>query len=191
MKTVQLGYRFEQAFILARELHAGQKRKLGRAPYVSHLLMVAAEVLENGGTEDHAIIALLHDSAEDQGGEKTLTRIEELFGADIASMVEACSDTLKKPKPPWRKRKETHLQRLRKAPKEVCLIMLADKLCNARSLLRGLSQQGESVWSHFSSGKEGTLWYYRQMHQLLSKRHPGVMADELDSLLEKIEHFSS
>jgi len=37
-------------------------------------------VLENGGDEDQAIAALLHDAMEDQGGLPTLAMIERLFG---------------------------------------------------------------------------------------------------------------
>ena len=37
-------------------------------------------MLENGGDEDQAIAALLHDAMEDQGGLPTLAMIERLFG---------------------------------------------------------------------------------------------------------------
>ena len=37
-------------------------------------------MLEDGGTEDETIAALLHDAVEDQGGAPTLKRIEQLFG---------------------------------------------------------------------------------------------------------------
>ena len=59
--------RFDRALQLASELHRTQKRKTSGAPYVSHLLGVCALVLEDGGSEDEAIAALLHDSIEDQG----------------------------------------------------------------------------------------------------------------------------
>ena len=49
-------------------------------PYISHLLSVTALVLEDGGDEDQAIAALLHDAIEDQGGDKTRQEIREKFG---------------------------------------------------------------------------------------------------------------
>ena len=67
---MKLSHRFEEALILATQLHADQVRKGGGVPYISHLLSVAALVLEDGGDEDEAIAALLHDAVEDQGGEK-------------------------------------------------------------------------------------------------------------------------
>jgi (p)ppGpp synthase/HD superfamily hydrolase len=77
-----------------------------RHPYLGHLLSVAGYVIEAGGTETEAIAALLHDTAEDQGGEETLAEIRQKFGADVASVVAECSDTFETPKPPWRERKE-------------------------------------------------------------------------------------
>jgi hypothetical protein len=59
---------FESALKYASRLHAKQKRKGSDAPYISHLLAVAAIVLEHGGTEKEAMAALLHDAVEDQGG---------------------------------------------------------------------------------------------------------------------------
>ena len=62
-----LGARFDHAVALTRELHARQLRKGTEIPYLSHLLGVASLVLEDGGDEDEAIAALLHDAVEDQG----------------------------------------------------------------------------------------------------------------------------
>jgi (p)ppGpp synthase/HD superfamily hydrolase len=58
--------RYDEAFRYAHELHGTQKRKGTSIPYISHLMIVSALVIENGGTEDQAIGALLHDAAEDR-----------------------------------------------------------------------------------------------------------------------------
>ena len=63
-----LSVRFDEALVLASSLHRDQVRKASGVPYVSHLLAVASLVLDEGGSEDMAIAALLHDAAEDQGG---------------------------------------------------------------------------------------------------------------------------
>jgi len=80
MKAV-LGPRFDQAFLFASELHRRQLRKGTSIPYISHLLSMAALVLEDGGGEDEAIAALLHDAVEDQGGQATLA--DKLHNARI------------------------------------------------------------------------------------------------------------
>ena len=96
-----LGERFERALVFAVETHRNQRRKGTEIPYIGHLLGVCSLVIEDGGTEDEAIAALLHDAAEDQGGEQMLERIHAEFGDHVAEIVRACSDTLQDPKPPW------------------------------------------------------------------------------------------
>lgn len=68
----ELTDRFDQAFLYASRIHGGHKRKGTGIPYLSHLMSVAALTLEHGGNEDQAIAALLHDAAEDCGGQERL-----------------------------------------------------------------------------------------------------------------------
>ena len=56
-----LGDRFVEALAYAVELLGGQARKATTIPYLSHVLAVCSLVLEDGGTEDEAMAALLHD----------------------------------------------------------------------------------------------------------------------------------
>jgi (p)ppGpp synthase/HD superfamily hydrolase len=106
------GERFEQALQFAAATHLTQVRKGTEIPYIGHLLGVCALVIEDGGSEDEAIAALLHDAAEDQGGQRMLDQIRERFGDTVADIVEACSDTFASPKPPWKDRKKASLKHL-------------------------------------------------------------------------------
>src|SRR5919198_756011 len=87
-----LGGRFERGLDLAFELHSGQRRNGSGVPYISHLLGVTSIVIAEGGSEDQAIGALLHDAAEDAGGEETLDRIRDEFGERVARIVADCTD---------------------------------------------------------------------------------------------------
>ena len=91
---MELGPRFTDALEYATKLHAGQTRKGKEVPYIGHLLGVTSLVLEAGGNEDQAIAALLHDAAEDQGGERRIGEIRERFGEPVARMVEQASDSV-------------------------------------------------------------------------------------------------
>ena len=146
--------RFEEALIFAVQLHAHQTRKNSQTPYIAHLMSVAALVLEAGCDEDTAIAALLHDAVEDQGGYKTLEEIRHRFGERVADIVNSCSDAYTIPKPPWRTRKETYLAHLSDATPAAQLVSLADKLHNARSILRDLRTESQQVWEKFKGGKE-------------------------------------
>ncbi len=138
--------RFEEALSFAARLHEQQKRKGTDIPYVSHLLAVAAIVLEDGGDEDEAVAALLHDAVEDQGGKATLQVIRKRFGDRVAGIVAGYTDSDETPKPPWRERKEKYIAHLRHAPHEVLRVSVADKLHNARAILRDLRKHGERLW---------------------------------------------
>jgi (p)ppGpp synthase/HD superfamily hydrolase len=185
-----LSPRFSEALSYVAELHAGQRRKVSGEPYISHLLAVAAIVMEYGGNEDEAIAALLHDAVEDQGGAATLAEIRGRFGAAVAAIVDGCSDTAESPKPPWRLRKESHIARLRDASPSVRLVVAADKLHNALSLQREHRRRGESLWGFFHGGRDGTLWYYRAVVDVLKQAELNPLVEELDRAVEELQLFA-
>jgi (p)ppGpp synthase/HD superfamily hydrolase len=172
------GQRFQAALAYAADAHAQQTRKGKDTPYIAHPLGVCSFVIEAGGDEDQAIAAVLHDTAEDQGGRARLADIETRFGTRVAGMVEALSDTFEQPKPPWRERKEAHLAHLEGAPADVLLVAVADKLYNAHTINRDLRTEGEAIWSRFSGGKKDTIWYYRKLAALFARRLSGPLTDE-------------
>ena len=189
-----LGPRFAQALVHAFVLHAQQKRKGTKIPYIAHLLSVAALVLEEGGREDEAIAALLHDAIEDQGGDATRKQIRFLFGKKVADIVDGCTDADTSPKPHWKERKENYIKHLYTASPEVLRVSLADKLHNARSTLKDLRRNGDKVWDRFNqeASKEDQLENYRALVNAF--RDAGglfEMVDELDRVVSAIEKESS
>jgi (p)ppGpp synthase/HD superfamily hydrolase len=186
--------KFDRALVYARHVHREQTRKGTAIPYVAHLLAVAATVLEYGGDEDLAIAALLHDSVEDQGGMARLEDVRNKFGNRVAHVVEECSDSLADTSKGERKadsqmRKTAYLSHLDSADDDVLRVSLADKVHNARSILRDLRKPdvGESVWSRFSQPRDKTLWYYRSLAEKFRQRLPGQLADELYDIVEELE----
>ncbi|CPR11849.1 metal dependent phosphohydrolase [Mycobacterium bohemicum DSM 44277] len=180
---------FVEAVAYAADKHATQTRKAGDIPYLGHLLSVAALVIEDGGTEQQAIAALLHDAAEDQGGEATLAEIAGKFGAGVASIVQECSDTLQTPKPPWRGRKESYIRHLRGASDDAVLVSLADKLDNARAILRDFRALGDEVWQRFSvQDPQQHLWYYRSLLGVFGQRTDSWMVGELRDVIDALAH---
>lgn len=176
----ELSERFEDALIYAFRLHSAQKRKVANIPYVSHLLSVAALVLEDGGDEDEAIAALLHDAVEDQGGMPVLDEIRHRYGEHVARIVDGCTDAYSLPKPPWRERKIRYLEILRHVGKDIRRVSLADKVHNARMIVSSLMQMGQSTWDCFNGGKEGTLWYYEELLKVFRQTGDGFLTDELE-----------
>lgn len=186
-----LGTRFEEALVWAARLHAGQTRKASDVPYVAHLLAVAGLVLDHGGDEDDAIAALLHDAIEDQGGARTREEIERRFGGWVVAIVDGCTDAETIPKPPWRARKEAHLERVRQATSAVKRVVAADKLHNARALAADWRRLGEGVWERFRGGREGTLWYYQEMLAAVREGAPAGLVGELESAVAELLRLAS
>ena len=182
-----LGERFAEALQFAAATHRRQTRKGSGIPYLGHLLGVCSLVIEDGGSEDEAIAALLHDAVEDQGGQPMLDEIRGRFDEHVATIVRACSDTLETPKPPWAARKEAYLEHLEHQPETVLRVSLADKLFNARAILRDYLVVGDALWTRFSSGQDGQLWYYRQLADRFARLLPGVMAGELNEAVDALE----
>jgi (p)ppGpp synthase/HD superfamily hydrolase len=182
--------RFEEALVFANRLHANQIRKGTSTPYIAHLLAVTALVIENGGREDEAIAALLHDAVEDQGGQKTREEIRRRFGDNVVSIIDGCTDTDQAPKPPWRARKEQYIARLRKESSDsVRLVSLADKMHNAKTIVTDHSQIGAAVWTRFSGGNEGTLWYYRSLLDVFRTFGFSTLLAEFERLVLKMERL--
>jgi (p)ppGpp synthase/HD superfamily hydrolase len=183
----QITERFDQALLLCASLHRHQLRKDGRTPYIAHLLTVAALVLEDGGSEDEAIAALLHDSVEDQGGLETREKIRRDFGENVAEIVAGCTESETFPKPSWQERKSRYLQQIRTGSKAVQRVSLADKLHNARCLLLQLKQEGKAVWQQFHGGKSSTLKFYQSL--LSSYQIEGIMKQEFEEIISQLEKF--
>ena len=78
--------RIKDAFALAQEKHAAQKRKSGE-PYIIHPIAVALIAAEELKLDANSVItAFLHDVVEDT--DFTIEQVRERFGDDVASLVD-------------------------------------------------------------------------------------------------------
>ena len=188
--------RFDAAYRYAADLHRDDRRKGTDIPYLTHLLSVAALVLEDGGDESQAMAALLHDAAEDhptaEGPPGRLREIGEIFGSDVGALVAFCTDHLEVVKPSTEVRKDRYVAHLREADDIRGLrISLADKLHNARSILRDLEVHGDAVWERFNTGAAFQLHYYRGLVEAFRTRavvgFTSPMVEELARTVAEIE----
>jgi len=149
---------------------------------MAHLLVVTGLVIEDGGDEDQAIAAMLHDAVEDGGGRPMLERIERAFGPRVAGIVEGCSDTVDGDSAEsWIERKRRYLAHLPEVTDDgVLRVALADKVHNARSLVRDYRQEGHRLWERFTqkTARE-QLWYYGGLLGFFQERRPGPLTEDL------------
>lgn len=182
--------RFDDGLAYASRIHRDQVRKGTSTPYISHLLGTAAIVLENGADEDQAIAALLHDAVEDQGGAARLADIRARFGARVANIVDHCTDTDIEPKPPWRERKEAYIASLAHKPVASLEVSLADKTHNAGAIVADLAVHGDALWSRFTGGRDGSLWYYQSLVTAFRTRIGGAGVERFAALVEEMTRYA-
>ena len=161
--------KYLEALNFAFKLHSKQFRKGIKIPYFFHLSSVSNHVIENGGDTDEAIAGLLHDSVEDQGGEKTLKLIKKKFGNKVAKIVEDCTDAKVIPKPPWFERKKQYILDLKKKPQSSLLLSICDKTHNATCIVNDYSRVGKKLWKRFSAKPKQIYWYYESLEKCYSK----------------------
>ena len=196
---LHLSSRFTDAVDYARHLHI-ERRKGTEIPYMAHLLGVAALVMGEAGhvpfpvTEEMIIAALLHDAAEDHGGELRLKDIEHCYGASVARMVEGLSDSLEEDprrKADWTERKQAYLKRLRKEPPEIQLISIADKLYNARAVLEDYREIKSQIWNRFKRGRKDQLWYFDELLKVFKKSKLGRIVHEYERVISDLRSISA
>ena len=186
--------RFAAAMTYAYLVHGDQRRKGTGIPYIAHVLGVTALAIEYGASEDESIAALLHDAAEDGGGEATLAEIRARFGDAVADIVLGCSDSLvedPEDKLPWLERKENYLAHLEGASRSVCLVSAADKLHNVRSIIRDYHEHGDAIWDRFQGKRDGTLWYYETVADTLLRRYRTQLTRDLQEEVDKLLQITS
>jgi (p)ppGpp synthase/HD superfamily hydrolase len=157
----------------AYQHHARQYKKFGGAPYMAHLLSVAALVTEYGGDSEQIVAGALHDCVEDTP--VSLEMLENAFNPRIRRIVEGCSDWYGdgiSPKPDWKTRKKNHIEKLRNCDADVALVCGCDKLDNMQSLIKGLSAEGHDIYKLFKGGRDGTLWYYSAALYAIAPKMP-------------------
>jgi guanosine-3',5'-bis(diphosphate) 3'-pyrophosphohydrolase len=125
---------FWRAYQFSREAHKSQKRVEGSA-YIEHPLEVASILADMKMDIPTIVAGLLHDTIEDAG--KTREEIKEIFGEEVAFIVEALT---KLSKIVFKTKEEAQAENFRKmllAMSEdvrVILIKFADRLHNMRTL---------------------------------------------------------
>ena len=173
------------------QLFGRDSRKGSRVPVMAHLLSVCALVQQDGGSEDEAIAALLHDALEDKPNETSEDEIRRRFGEDVRCMVRIATDTPREwvggPKPDWKLRKQGYIDRVATEAPALLRPTVADKIDNVRAILAEQRWIGNEFWSRFKAGKEDQLWYYSACFQAYEKAgaSPGLLR-QLRVLVEEL-----
>jgi (p)ppGpp synthase/HD superfamily hydrolase len=188
----------QTALDLVYKLHGMDARKKTSIPYLTHLLSVCAIVQQDGGGEDEAIAALLHDALEDKSEQINAEEIEQLFNNRVAEIVLVSSDVPRDfrggSKPLWKERKLAYLRHASILEDPSLLrVTLADKVDNLRAILTDHEYIGGDVWKRFNASKGQILWYYTQCYAAYRDAgyDQGKLMKKLKKLIKKFEKISS
>jgi (p)ppGpp synthase/HD superfamily hydrolase len=197
---MSIGYsdRINHALAFAAKHHDQQVRKGTRLPYLTHPANVAIILTRYGQDEETIVAGILHDVIEDcvRDGftrEMLESRVADKFGHDVLSTVLAVThrkfddDGIELSSD---ERKDDYLTRLAGADDRARWVCAADKVHNASTILADLERTDypETVWGRFSVGREGTIRWYRRVHDRL--REVGFDApimQELDTVATALE----
>jgi (p)ppGpp synthase/HD superfamily hydrolase len=167
---------YQRALVFAAHAHGPQKMPGGDLPYVTHVALVAGEVIctlahEPGHDEDLAVqCALLHDTLED-----TPTRhcdLEQTFGRAVADGVAALTKDGSLPKAD---KMADSLARIARAPVEIAIVKLCDRIVNLRPPPADWSPEKRAAYREEA----------RAIHRALAHASPHAAA----RLLEKIAAY--
>jgi len=193
--------RINHALAFAAKHHDRQVRKGTRLPYVTHPANVAIILTRYDQSDDTVIAGILHDVVEDCVRENWTPemleeRIGEKFGAEVLDTVlmvthrkvDETGNELDR-----QERNTDYLTRLDQANDSARWVCAADKIHNASSILADLRRtvDPDSVWGRFSVGKEGTIRWYRAVHERLrTLGFAGTILSELRGAVEALEQYS-
>lgn len=138
----------KKAFELADDAHSKQFRKTGlKLPYIVHPIAVAKIVTtEMGFGRTSAVAALLHDVVEDSNGKYSLDDLREIFGNDVARIVDGVTKIMEGFDPDSTIQVETFKKFIKNMAedKRTAFIKIADRLHNLRTFA-GMRESSQMV----------------------------------------------
>ncbi|NDV18747.1 RelA/SpoT family protein [Pseudodesulfovibrio sp. JC047] len=124
----------QRAYVFSAQAHDGVVRRSGE-PYISHPMNVAYLLATMQLDEASVAAGLLHDTVEDT--DTTVDEIEDLFGADVADLVDGVTKISKMDFESKAVQQAENIRKLILAMAEdirVLMVKLADRLHNMRTL---------------------------------------------------------
>lgn len=195
-----VGYsdRINHALAFAAKHHDRQVRKGTRLPYLTHPANVAIILTRYGRDESTVVAGILHDVIEDCVREDYSRRdleqrIAEKFGDDVLQSVLSVTHRRKDDEGmefSTEERKADYLERLAQAGESARWVCAADKVHNIRSIVSDLRRtiDPDTVWSRFAVGREGTVRWYRAVHERLATLgFDAAIMTELQAAVDELE----
>ncbi len=162
----------QKAYVFSAKVHQGQTRLSGE-PYLIHPLEVAHILTKMKLDDDSIVVGLLHDVVEDTY--TTIDEIQEMFGEDIATMVDGVTKISKIENRDIEDRKAENFRKMIIAMANdirVILVKLADRIHNMRTMSfqrperkTKISQETMDVYAPIAN-RLGVSWIKSELEDL-------------------------
>lgn len=165
--------------------HEGQWRKHPHLniPFISHPASVGLMLARAGYEDDVVVAGILHDVVEDC--KVTPEQLADQFGEKVAQLVVQVSQPQDMS---WMEKKEHYRKTLEIAQLEALAIAAADHTYNIHSLVEGMTINPRMRMS-FVVSLEDRLQHEKMCYEIISRRLPGDLADEMNRALASLEQF--
>ena len=178
----------DKAIIFAVKAHSGTERRGKGFPYIVHPMEAMEIVSTMTADQELLAAAALHDTVEDT--DVTVDRIREEFGNRVADLVAAESDKIVEgvsEEDSWKSRKQAGIDLLAKAPHDVKMVALGDKLSNMRAIARDYEIIGDKIWNLFhAKEKSDHEWRYRSLLEAFRSLEGTAAFKEFEYLVNKV-----
>jgi GTP pyrophosphokinase len=185
----------QRAYVFTAKVHKDQKRHSGE-PYLIHPLEIAGILVDMRLDAVTIAAGLLHDTVEDTLA--TLEEIEQLFGEEVAFLVEGLTKIARVEFTSARERQAENFRKMLVAMSKdirILLIKLVDRLHNMRTIrflseekARRVAQETLDIYVPLAH-RLGIYWMKRELEEHAFRTlHPEAAADlEREVLVRKVE----
>jgi hypothetical protein len=154
------------ALAYAERQHAGQLRKVDRAPFIEHPIEVAALLFDAGAADEVIAAGILHDTIEKTSTDPT--ELRKRFGARIASLVAAVSEDERIAG--YATRKAALRRQAEAAGPDAMMVFAADKVSKVRELaVEPPGSEAARLAATVSRTRQRRLIHYRRCLELLER----------------------
>ena len=178
----------DKAIIFAIKAHSGTERRGKGFPYIVHPMEAMEIVSTMTADQELLAAAALHDTVEDT--DVTVDLIRNEFGDRVADLVAAESDKVVEgvsEEDSWKSRKQAGIDLLAKAPRDVKMVALGDKLSNMRAIARDYEIIGDKIWNLFhAKEKSDHEWRYRSLLEAFRSLEGTSAFKEFEYLVNKV-----
>ena len=179
----------QRAYVFTAKVHKDQKRHSGE-PYLIHPLEIAGILVDMRMDAVTIAAGLLHDTVEDTLA--TMEEIEQLFGQEVAFLVEGLTKIAKVEFTSARERQAENFRKMLVAMSKdirILLIKLVDRLHNMRTIrfleedkARRVAQETLDIYVPLAH-RLGIYWMKRELEELAFRTLHAEAAAELERVV--------